>query len=115
MVLEEIPDGLRGVQIVTGFAHQENRQVLWSAGPGMASTIDGVNDNLGALPATRINFALDCGSVVRLIGKIVCCGSRRSKVPLAPEILRFSQRNRYAAIAQHWATINMHQRIFRSV
>ena len=49
MPLEEIPNGLGGVEIVAGLSDQECGQVLRAAGPGMASAFDDVHHNLRAL------------------------------------------------------------------
>src|SRR6266404_5887362 len=78
--LEEIPNGLGGVEIVAGLSDQECGQVLRAARPGMASAFDDVHHNLRAWLAAGVDFASHAGSVMRLIGRILDRKLGRSSV-----------------------------------
>lgn len=115
MSIEKIPDGLGGVQIVAGSSDQERRQVLRTAGPGVASALDDVYHDVRASLAAGVDLVPHAGPVMRLLQKVLNRRLGGSPVPLAPKFGRLGEGDCYSAITQHRAAANMHQRIFAAV
>ena len=59
---EELHNRLAGAEVAVNGTHDEPRQVLRAAGPGVASAFDGVVDDFAARAVDALDF--DGGSIV---------------------------------------------------
>src|ERR1700733_913262 len=116
MGLEELPDDFIGGEVAASFADQELREVLFSAGPGVATTDDAVESYCGVLVAAGINFATRFESVWRFGWKSILrcsCGAAIEPRPRFGAIL--SRENHSSGAALHFTTRVWNQRIIGSI
>lgn len=86
MAGEELPDYFAGVDVVIDLAYEKSWEVLRTAGPGVASAADGVDDDFGVLFTASVDVAVNGSTVGITAGKIGGIGLLAGLVVIDPEV-----------------------------
>ena len=63
MAFKKVPDHRTGINVLTGYPHDHFWQILFAAGPSVATVFNGVEHHFGILAALLIHLPTDPGFV----------------------------------------------------
>jgi hypothetical protein len=61
--LEEFPDYLCSIELVTDLPYQKNRQILRTAGPGVTAAFDDIDNYLGSVSPAAVHLPMNLSAV----------------------------------------------------